>query len=302
MTIVDTKIKNTCKKGVRERLILKDKYIIQLLRDPELKEYLIMVISAILKQNSQIIGEDFEIIDNRLSTARDTKNSEGDLVIRCKYGLLSLEINYSGPSKITDNKNISYICQLVLKQLPVGDNKYYQKLEKVIQFNMSCYDQFKRGRFIYVSSMLEEDLHIKRSDIIQIIDLNMDFLNDLDYTVVRAMRDNTAEKLLYILTCDKELWAEVYGDDKLMKKVQEKIDKLLNTDLDAYLRYDREKFLKEVEKEVVANEAREDGMEKGRIDARLEAAKKFIDNGSDADYVISTLNLTKEEIKQLNIL
>lgn len=79
------------------------------------------------------------------------------------------------------------------------------------------------------------------------------------------------------------------------------ITKLCNGVLDSYLYYDREQFLQDVEREVVANNAEEKGIERGKSENRIENAKAFLKKGINKEFVIETLNLTPSEIKILDI-
>lgn len=296
-------------------VFLRDSFILKLLRDEDMKEYLIRIIASILKIHPEILGEDFEIINTKIGVAKDVKNAEGDIVIRCKYGLYDVEANFNPLSRETDNKNISYICSLVLKQIEIGSEKKYKDIKPVILFNLSRSDCFKKGKFIYSSSMLEEELHLKRTNIFKIIDINLVYLKKMSYNEIRDLEINTTEKLLYILTCEnRSLWKKIYGDDEFMKKVEEKINEL-DVLLDAYMDYDREAYLERTKKEGYEQMFREEIKEDLRDEVikevheefrqkvvkevhenLLETARVLIKNGVDRNFVLDTFKLSDEEV------
>ena len=132
---------------IKKFRFLNDRIMLNVLRDPEINNYLITLLSSILKEKPNIIGEDFEILNPMVGSGVDVKNSVSDVTIRSKYGYFDIEVNTHNSLRV-DHKNISYMCNLVLRQLPIGIGKY-EDMSIVILFNISSFDQFKKNRFIY---------------------------------------------------------------------------------------------------------------------------------------------------------
>ncbi len=277
------------KKGTKK--FLRDYYATKLLRDKDSKDYLIAIIAAALKLEPKDIEEDFELVDIKLGLSENSKNSEADLVAQNKDFYYNIEINYSVHKIETDYKNISYICALVLKQLKPGKINRYKDLKPIIQINLNDYDQFKDERFIYVSRYFEEESMKPRDNLTKIIDINLEYLSELEYTDVKKLKENSLERLLYIFVCEDKLVLDgLYVGDILMEKIKSKLYDL-SSNIDDYFYYDKEELLKE--------ESYSLGVEHGMEKTRIENAKALIANGVDKELVIKTLKLNDNEIKQL---
>ena len=132
----------------------------------------------------------------------------------------------------------------------------------------------------------------------------MEYLKKMNYNDIKQLDINTPEKLLYILTCeDREIWKKIYGDDELMKKIEDKINEL-DVVIDAYLDYDREKFMERTKREgydqLFREEAREEGFLEGKENERLRIISALSNSDVDFDKIIKILNITDEEIDKLN--
>ena len=78
--------------------------------------------------------------------------------------------------------------------------KKYHHLKKIHQINIDNYDLFKKGKFIYHSYLMEETLHLKRDDLVEVIDINLDFLSEIMYTLKKLVKMDL-RWLLYLFVC-----------------------------------------------------------------------------------------------------
>lgn len=71
---------------------------------------------------------------------------------------------------------------------------------------------------------MEEDLHLKRNEDITIVDINLEFLRDIDYNTIKKEDDDSLEKTLYFFVCNNmEILDKLYVDNVIMEKVKKKI-------------------------------------------------------------------------------
>jgi len=176
-----------------------------------------------------------------------------------------------------------YVCHLLLKE---ANNKKHQDIKPIYQININNYDIFNKNRFIYKSIIMESEIHEVRYDYLSIIDINVDFLSNMNYNEIKEDKESL-EYLLYILVNDnnKEL-DRLYLNNKIMENVREKLS-VLSEDFMEGLYYDREELL---------NEA---SFEEGQVEKTKEIAKNLLKLNMSIKDIITATNLSKEEIESL---
>lgn len=282
-----------------EKKYLKDKYATRLFKDEDLREWTLKIIASITKINYETLSKDFKIIDIKVGPAEDVKALEADFVAESADMFVSMEFNYLEKYKYTDNKNFSYVCALTLKQVKPGENKNY-KIKPIIQISLDGFDRFKRDQLIYTSVFMEENLLIPRESFIRLFDVNLDFLEKIDYNYIKDFDSNAAEKLLYLFVCDdKATLDKIYLGDKLMEKVREKVAEL-ESNLGDYLYYDREELLKQDSYNVGVEEGIEKGLEQGYKEGQKEIVKNMMNNGLSIEEISKYTGLSEDDIKNLN--
>lgn len=222
----------------------------------------------------------------RINSNINTKNSYVDAIFESDTYIINIEINYN-KGRVSKEKNLRYICHMVLKQNEIGKIK---KLKPITQININNYDYFNKDEFIYKSYIMEEKSHRKRDDFITIIDINIDKLSKIPYNEIKK-REGSLEYLLYVFVCSNiEELKELYSSDKKMDKVKKKIEQLTE-DLDYFLYYDPE--------EIKKADFYEMGEEEGSKRRTKEIAMAMLKNGETMDKIIKYTNLTQKEIEEL---
>lgn len=173
---------------------------------------------------------------------------------------------------------------------------------------MNLFDAYAKNEFIYHSVMMEEKHHIKRrNSLIDIYDINLDFLSKMDYNQIKKLNEHDLQWLLYILVCqDKTHANHLYRESGMMKKVEMKKEDFLR-ELDSLLAYDHEEFhRREMEelKEKAVKEAREEGhkegLKEGLEQSKKEMAKKSLKIGTlTLEQIAEITDLTIDEVKEL---
>ena len=170
------------------------------------QEYLLNIISAIIEIPIEKLKADFEIVTPHIGVNTNIINSEADLVYKNQDMYFSFEFNYNNYNELS-KKNFSYLCQLYLRDIYHKED--YKNIKHIWQFCFDNFDYFKENRFVYFSEMMEKESHKIRDFGIHIVDINLDYLEKMDYNEVK--KGNMLEKLLYIFVCnDKKKLDQVY--------------------------------------------------------------------------------------------
>ncbi len=261
---------------------LRDDVANRILTDASLKDYVVRIISASTNIKREDI-EDIKLYSPRINTNSNIKASNVDAIYENDKNIINLEVNMT-ESKSSQNKNMRYVFQLILKQVKKGDEDIYKK---VWQININAFDIYKQDKFIYHSCIMEENLFLKRGDNLEIIDINLAKLESLSYNEIKEEDEDSLKTLLYIFTCeDKKKREELYRNNEIMKKVNEKLEDLTD-DFDNILFYDYEEF-KKLESE-----------ELGETAKAKEIAKNLLELKIDIETITKATGLTTEEIKEL---
>ena len=263
----------------RERVLLKDKVVKKLLNseNPTCREYLVRLISASTGISVKLLRNNIELITPNINSNSNYVNSVSDVMVKDNENYYNIEINYNNvPIAIV--KNNIYMYNSILRQVHKSDD--YKNVKGVIQININNYDLFSKGEFVYDSMMIEKKHHIVRDNMLRVIDINLDFLSNIDYNKIKKGNEYNLEKLLYFFVCnDKKLLDNIYNGNGLMRDIS-KIFNIDIEDLDKQLYYDYDEYMKEV------------SYEQGEIDATLkrnkekQKAEKYITNKNLSNIVV----------------
>lgn len=274
----------------RERVLLKDKVVKKLLNseNPTCREYLVRLISASTGISVKLLRNNIELVTPNINSNSNYVNSVSDVMVKDNENYYNIEINYNNvPIAIV--KNNIYMYNSILRQVHKSDD--YKNVKGVIQININNYDLFGKGEFVYDSMMIEKKHHIVRDNMLRVIDINLDFLSNIDYNEIKKGNKYNLEKLLYFFVCnDKKMLDNIYNGNGLMRDIS-KIFNIDIEDLDKQLYYDYDEYMKEV------------SYEQGEIDATLkrnkEIIKNMLNNNLDKDLMLKITNLKEEELNKI---
>ncbi len=275
---------------MRERVLLKDKVVKKLLNseNPTCREYLVRLISASTGIDVHELRDSIELITPNINSNSNYVNSVSDVMVKDNENYYNIEINYNNvPIAIV--KNNIYMYNSILRQVHRSDD--YKNVKGVIQININNYDLFGKGEFVYDSMMIEKKHHILRDNMLRVIDINLDFLSNIDYNKIKKGNEYNLEKLLYFFVCnDKKLLDNIYNGNGLMRDIS-KIFNIDIEDLDKQLYYDYDEYMKEV------------SYEQGEIDGILKNQKEIIKNMLSKNYpkkeIMELTNLKEEELNKI---
>ena len=271
---------------LRERVLLKDKVVKKLLNseNPTCREYLVRLISASTGISVKLLRNNIELITPNISSNSNYVNSISDVIVRDNDNYYNIEINYNNVPVAIIKNNI-YMYNSILRQVHKSDD--YKNVKSVIQININNYDLFKRKEFVYDSMMIEKKHHIIRDNMLRVIDINLDFLSNIDYNEIKKGYKYNLENLLYFFVCnDKKLLDNIYDGNGLMRDIS-KIFNIDIEDLDKQLYYDYDEYMKEV------------SYEQGEIDSRKQIIKNMLENNLDKDLMLKITNLKEEEFNRI---
>ena len=274
----------------RERVLLKDKVVKKLLNseNPTCREYLVRLISASTGISVKLLRNNIELVTPNINSNSNYVNSVSDVMVKDNENYYNIEINYNNvPIAIV--KNNIYMYNSILRQVHKSDD--YKNVKGVIQININNYDLFGKGEFVYDSMMIEKKHHIVRDNMLRVIDINLDFLSNIDYNKIKKGNEYNLEKLLYFFVCnDKKLLDNIYNGNGLMRDIS-KIFNIDIEDLDKQLYYDYDEYMKEV------------SYEQGEIDGILknqkEIIKNMLENNFDKETMLKITNLKEEKLNKI---
>ena len=270
----------------RERVLLKDKVVKKLLNseNPTCREYLVRLISASTGISVKLLRNNIELVTPNINSNSNYVNSVSDVMVKDNENYYNIEINYNNvPIAIV--KNNIYMYNSILRQVHKSDD--YKIVKGVIQININNYDLFGKGEFVYDSMMIEKKHHIVRDNMLRVIDINLDFLSNIDYNKIKKGNEYNLEKLLYFFVCnDKKLLDNIYNGNGLMRDIS-KIFNIDIEDLDKQLYYDYDEYMKEV------------SYEQGEIDKQKSIIKNMLNKNYPKEEILELTNLKEEELNKI---
>lgn len=270
----------------RERVLLKDKVVKKLLNseNPTCREYLVRLISASTGISVKLLRNNIELVTPNINSNSNYVNSVSDVMVKDNENYYNIEINYNNvPIAIV--KNNIYMYNSILRQVHKSDD--YKNVKGVIQININNYDLFGKGEFVYDSMMIEKKHHIVRDNMLRVIDINLDFLSNIDYNKIKKGNEYNLEKLLYFFVCnDKKLLDNIYNGNGLMRDIS-KIFNIDIEDLDKQLYYDYDEYMKEV------------SYEQGEIDKQKSIIKNMLNKNYPKEEILELTNLKEEELNKI---
>ena len=289
--------------STKKYTILNDKVVKTLLskNEPFTKEYMCRIIHKTTDIPLSDLQKDLMLVHPSIPVKQDVVGSETDVLYQTKDYYIDIEVNYRY-SNVLESKNTVYIAQLLLRD--VKSYQDYLKVKKVLQININNYDIFGLGKFIYRSALMEKDYHKIRSDKIEIIDINLDYLRKVDYNDIK--KNSLESDLYFLIEENQEVLSQLYEGDGIMLSMQKEVTSLMGC-IDDYFYYDK-KHLEQSEayqngladgKKSGMAEGQKLGQKLGQKESKLAMAKKLLMEGLPKDLIQRVTGLSK---KVLNVL
>jgi len=213
-----------------------------------------------------------------------------DCIVTSGNKVINVEVNRSVDQGVKD-RNARYIMTKHINQFRVSES--YTKVIYSIQINLDWkadYKEYKKEYMIREKSN-PNDVY---TDKLLIVTFNMKKLLDLWYN----KDENFEYKYLAMLAIDNKEKLEKYcKGDKIMEDFKENVIDI--NDNDIY----KDILSKEKDNMMVIEAglhyAKEEGIEEGRCEEKIEVAKKMLEEDIDIEKIVKVTGLSKEEIKKL---
>ena len=267
-------------------LYLYDNVVKKLLTDSEEgREYLARVISAALNKPLKPIAFELSVVHPNIGVNKNIVNGEADLILEGEHFFVNIEIN-NFKSKALLQKNFSYMCHLVLRQMK-NSKDYDKDIKQIYQININNFGILNNGKFIVISKMMDIESHQVTRENLVTIDIDVAKIMKMDYTDIKEKGKASLEYLLCLLVCeDEDALRKLYKGDELMEAMVDKAIQL-TCSFDNSLNYDAQKLREHCI------------FEEGERNNKMETVKKMLKKKFNIGVISEITGLSKEEISEL---
>ena len=282
-----------------------------LLTDINLRDYVCLIISKLLKLNYEYVKNNLELVHNGVNENQNIKGRDTDALFENDYSVINFEFNTEYKSAYIIKNNM-YVFHLYLRQLKPGEKE--RKIKPIYQINVNKFDIYQNGEIIYKTQLCETTYHCIRDKKHVIYDINMDFLKKLSYNEIDGMPSDSWERLFLVFYNREDFnYEQFYDGNPIMERVIKRLEEMWEN-FDDMLYYDVEKLRKAaddeamketIEKQVAEKvEKREKEItkeitQKVTDEVTVAIALKMIKDGLSKQQVINYLQITEEEYETL---
>lgn len=290
-----------------------------LLTDINLRDYVCLIISKLLKLNYEYVKNNLELVHNGVNENQNIKGRDTDALFENDYSVINFEFNTEYKSAYIIKNNM-YVFHLYLRQLKPGEKE--RKIKPIYQINVNNFDIYQKGEFIYKTQLCETTYYCIRDNNLVIYDINMDFLKKLSYNEIDGMPSDSLEKLFLIFYNREDFnYEQFYDGNPIMERVIKRLEEMWEN-FDDMLYYDVEKLRKAaddeamketIEKQVaekvekrekeitkeITQKVTDEVTQKVTDEVTMAIALKMIKDGLSKQQVINYLQITEEEYETL---
>ena len=274
-----------------------------LLTDINLRDYVCLIISKLLKLNYEYVKNNLELVHNGVNENQNIKGKDTDALFENDYSVINFEFNTEYKSAYIIKNNM-YVFHLYLRQLKPGEKE--RKIKPIYQINVNNFDIYQKGEFIYKTQLCETTYHCIRDNNLVIYDINMDFLKKLSYNEIDGMPSDSLEKLFLVFYNREDFnYEQFYDGNPIMERVIKRLEEMWKN-FDDMLYYDVEKLRKAADDEAMKETIEKQvavKVEKREKEVTNEVtnaiALKMIKDGLSKQQVINYLQITEEEYETL---
>lgn len=170
-------------------------------------------------------------------------------------------------------------------------DKSNKSIKKIIQINLNCFDRYGDDKFLYKTVLCEVSSHKQYFDLIEIDDINLDFLRKRSYDELMKFAPNSLEYLTAIfVNVDKSM----YDGDEMMQSIIKEIDEM-SKDINEIIYYDPI----ELENDNIYEMGLQKGINQGVYENKQDIAKSMIKKEIAKKLVIECTGITEKEYLKL---
>ena len=250
------------------------------------EEFLIDFLSALLNIKIEKIKVQEEVNLEQLSP--DEKGGRLDLQATLNDGIIvNIELQIENKHNI-ENRTTFYSSKVISMETERGTD--YKDINQVIMINILDYELFGFDEYISETAIVL-DKH-REYEVMRGIKWYF-----IELPKFRRSHPNINEKLnqwlMLLDDYDKEAIAMAEKKNPTIKKAREEVTYLTGNEAVKRLEFLREKW--EMDRISDINHAKEEG----KIEEKIETARKFLEQGVDVEIVIKATGLTRKEVEKL---
>jgi len=259
----------------------------------ESKESLISLLNAIIKSDSPIIN--VEILNNDLNKEHNEgKFSRLDIKAKTDKGeLINIEIQVKNEYNMIQ-RTLYYWSRIYTDQL--NSTRDYSELSRTICINILNFKLLDNDRYHNTYRLKEINTNEELTDIQEIHFIELPKSKHVDKEEVNNI-DSLLKWIEFIKEPESETVKILETTDEVLRNAKAQLYKI-SLDKDSIARY--REFEKRMYDETSAlNFAKREGKEEGRIEEKINLAKKSITEGLPISLISKLTGLSEEEIKRL---
>lgn len=279
-----------------EKVFLKDDVARKIFTSlPSSLNYASLIISKVLNIPYEEVKNNLVPGSNLLANFKTQVNQEADVVYSLDKQWIDIEINYN---KYRDGlvKSALYTATLMIRDIRF--KKDYSTYKRPILIQLDGYQRFKKKKFIYRSSTLENDSHEEIEEMPVIYDINLPFLDDLDYNSLKSNEHSLEKCLYFFVNPNEEVLSKLYKGDEVMEQVKREVDEFMKG-LDEFVYETRKEIDEQSYFKAGFEQGRSEGLEQGSKEKALEIAKNLLAENLDKQTIAKTTGLSLDEISML---
>ena len=150
---------------------------------------------------------------------------------------------------------------------------------------------------MYDIYLMDKKYHKIASYEIQIVHFNLDYLRELDYTIIK---ENELMKNLYVFVCglnDLDKFVNVCDGDNFVEKIVKEVKKISGEE--HIIPYMTEDEMREFDRQYYGKIYREEGLKKGRQEKEHEIIINLYNNNASLELISKSTGLSINEIKKI---
>ncbi|WP_053956565.1 Rpn family recombination-promoting nuclease/putative transposase [Inediibacterium massiliense] len=261
--------------------------------DPKNMDLLKALLIAILKVPSNEF-EDLKIINNELPR-EFAEDKKGILDVRgkTKNGKeIDIEIQVLA-TKYMAERTAYYWSKMYTNQIKSGDT--YDKLKKCITINIIDFECIPLDKIHTSYHIIEDETGYRLTDVLEIHYLELPKLENRN--IIKDENEAITQWMEFIDTQSREVMEMLSRKNKDIKKAYD-ILQVISKDEKARMAYEaREAEIHDQMTRIKV--AREEGIEKGRQEGKVELVKNLLLVGVDIEKIIKASGFTKEDIENI---
>ena len=257
-------------------------------KSKECFNYLISIVSELLKIDKEYVRENLKILDSEIITenANKEKKKMTDCMVSIDNIIIVFEMNRNYYKKIKENK-LKYLCAIF------ASKTYWDEEKNLILFNINAYKSKLDKPQKFSSYVLKNKSNDIYTQTIKVYEIYLEY-EKKNYKEGKKIK-KLEKYLLYLLMTrydKKEIDEFIKGDEILMEAEKIRDDLIKRETIRFY--YDQE-LDEMIEKKSIREDALEEGMEKEKINN----AKSMKEHGLSIDLISSITGLSKKEISKM---